>query len=149
MIFLTTLWHWTRWWSRKIWECLINKSIEMSKYLWRFMVFQCYTLYKYILQTCSCSILSLILINFLKHFFLVELALAARLQKCMRKMSSFSGTGRSTNSIAWKRWLLWNKRKLQWKLRWWGYKLVGCWKLSLLANESCDEHTVYFRWWLK
>ena len=29
-------------------------------------------------------------------------------------MSSFSGTGRSTNSIAWKRWLLWNKWILQW-----------------------------------
>ena len=64
-------------------------------------------------------------------------------------MSSFSGTDRSTNSIAWKRWLLWNKRTLQWKRRWWGYNLVGCCKLSLLANESCDDNTVYFQRWLK
>ena len=27
--------------------------------------------------------------------------------------------------------------------------LVGCCKLSFYANESCDEHAVYFRWWLK
>ena len=31
----------------------------------------------------------------------------------LRKMSSFSGTGRSMNS--WKRWLLWNKWLLQWR----------------------------------
>ena len=55
----------------------------------------------------------------------------------MRKMSSFSGKGLSTNSIAWKRWMLWNKSILQWKFRWWGYKLVGCCKLSFYANESC------------
>ena len=65
-------------------------------------------------------------------------------------MSNFPGTGRqSTNSIAWKRWLLWNKWMLQWKLRWWGYKLVGRCKLSLYENESCDEHAVYFWRWLK
>ena len=45
----------------------------------------------------------------------------------MRKMSSFSGKGLSTNSFASKRW----------KFRWWGYKLVGCCKLSLYPNESC------------
>ena len=33
-------------------------------------------------------------------------------------------------------------------LRWWGW-LVGCSKLSLYVNDSCDEHAVYFRWWLK
>ena len=27
--------------------------------------------------------------------------------------------------------------------------MVGCCKLSLYANESCDEHAVYFRRWLK
>ena len=27
--------------------------------------------------------------------------------------------------------------------------LVGCCKLSLYANGSCDEHAVYFRRWLK
>ena len=32
----------------------------------------------------------------------------------LRRMSSFSGAGRSTNSVAWKRWLLWNKWLLQW-----------------------------------
>ena len=29
-------------------------------------------------------------------------------------ISNFSGTGRSTNSIAWKRWILWNNWLLQW-----------------------------------
>ena len=71
------------------------------------------------------------------------------LGKIDAEMSSFLGTGRSTNSIAWKRWLLWNKWMLQWKLRWWGYKLVGRCKLSLYENESCDEHAVYFWRWLK
>ena len=85
MIFLTTLWHWTRWWSRKIWECLINKSIEIGKYLWRFLVFQYYTLYKYILQTCSCSILSLIIINFLKHFFLSRVCFSSETLKMHAK----------------------------------------------------------------
>ena len=33
--------------------------------------------------------------------------------------------------------MLWNKWILQWKFRWWGYKLVGCCKLSFYANESC------------
>ena len=28
-------------------------------------------------------------------------------------------------------------------------ELVGCCKLSLYANEACDEHEVYFRRWLK
>ena len=64
-------------------------------------------------------------------------------------MSSFPGTGRSTNSIAWNRWLLLNKWMLQWKLRWWGYKLVGRCKLSWYENESCDEHAAYFWRWLK
>ena len=32
--------------------------------------------------------------------------------------------------------------------RWWG-KLVGCGKLSLYANESCDKHAVLFRRWWK
>ena len=27
--------------------------------------------------------------------------------------------------------------------------MVGCCKLSLYANESCDEHAIYFRRWLK
>ena len=42
-----------------------------------------------------------------------------------------------------------NKWILQWKLRWWGYKLVGCCKRSFHANDSCDEHAVYFGRWLK
>ena len=50
---------------------------------------------------------------------------------------------RSVNSIAWKRWLLWRKWILLWKLWWWGYKLVRCCTLSLCANESCDKHAVY------
>ena len=54
-----------------------------------------------------------------------------------------------TNSIAWKRWLLWNKWMLHGKLRWRSYKLVGRCKLSLYENESCDEHAVYFWRWLK
>ena len=37
-----------------------------------------------------------------------------QLGRKLRKTSSFSGTGRSTNSIAWKRWLLWNKWLLKW-----------------------------------
>ena len=71
------------------------------------------------------------------------------LGKIDAEMLSFPRTGRSTNSIAWKRWLLWNKWMLQWKLRWWGYKLVGRCKLSWYENESCDEHAVYFWRWLK
>ena len=71
------------------------------------------------------------------------------LGKIDAEMLSFPGTGRSTNSIAWKRWLLWNKWMLQWKLRWWDYKLVGRCKLSLYENESCDEHAVNFWRWLK
>ena len=27
--------------------------------------------------------------------------------------------------------------------------MMGCCKLSLYANESCDEHAIYFRQWLK
>ena len=27
--------------------------------------------------------------------------------------------------------------------------MVGCGKLSLYANESCDEHAIYLRRWLK
>ena len=27
--------------------------------------------------------------------------------------------------------------------------MIGCCKLSLYANESCDEHAIYFRRWLK
>ena len=27
--------------------------------------------------------------------------------------------------------------------------IVGCCKLSLYANGSCDEHAIYFRRWLK
>ena len=69
--------------------------------------------------------------------------------KIDEEMSSFPRTGRSTNSIALNRWLLLNKWMLQWKLRWWGYKLVGCCKLSWYENESCDEHAVYFWRWLK
>ena len=71
------------------------------------------------------------------------------LGKIDAEMLSFPGTGRSTNSVAWKRWLLWNRWMLQWKLRWWGYKLVGRCKLSWYENESCDEHAVYFWRWLK
>ena len=71
------------------------------------------------------------------------------LGKIDAEMLSFPGTGRSTNSIAWKRWLLWNKWMLHWKLRWRSHKLVGRCKLSLYENESCDEHAVYFWRWLK
>ena len=53
-------------------------------------------------------------------------------------MSTFLGTGWSSNSIVWKRWLLYNKRqwlkkkrtfmsKTSGKLRWWGW-LIGCCK---------------------
>ena len=64
----------------------------------------------------------------------------------MRKTSSFSGTGPSTSSITWKRWLLWSKwilpsskkgsfmSKTYVKLRW-GGKTVCCCKLSLYAKE--------------
>ena len=38
--------------------------------------------------------------------------LAKKALKC--DLYNFSGTGRSTNSIAWKRWLLWNKWTLHW-----------------------------------
>ena len=58
-------------------------------------------------------------------------------------------TGQSMRSSAWKHWLLGNKWILQWKLRLRGYKLIGCCKLLLYANEPCDEHVVYFWWWLK
>ena len=72
-----------------------------------------------------------------------------KLRKDLCRDVEFSGTGRSTNSIAWKRWLLWNKWMLHWKLRWRSHKLVGRCKLSLYENESCDEHAVYFWRWLK
>ena len=71
------------------------------------------------------------------------------LGKIDAEMSNFPGTGRSTNSIAWNRWLLLNNWMLQWNLRWWGYKLVGRCKHSWYENESCDEHAVYFWRWLK
>ena len=71
------------------------------------------------------------------------------LGKIDAEMFSFPGTGRSTNSIAWNRWLLLSKWMLQGKLRWWGYKLVGRCKLSWYENEFCDEHAVYFWQWLK
>ena len=66
----------------------------------------------------------------------------------MQKVSSFSRTGQSTNSIALKRWLLLEqvdtsvveKRKVF---------MIGCWKLMLYANESCDEHAVYVGPWVK
>ena len=73
----------------------------------------------------------------------------------MTKMSNFSWADRSTNSIAWKRWLLWNKWILKWPRKeeslWANLAiiLVGCCKLSLYANESCVEHAFYFRRWLK
>ena len=41
---------------------------------------------------------------YLQHFMSIE----------QKSVSSFPGTGRSTNSIAWKRWLLWKKWLLQW-----------------------------------
>ena len=71
------------------------------------------------------------------------------LGKIDAEMSSFPGTGRFTNSIAWKRWLLWNKWMLHWKLRRRGYKLVGRGKLSWYENESYDNHAAYFWRWLK
>ena len=57
---------------------------------------------------------------------------------------------RSTNSIASKRWLLWNKWALlsrQKKTRILISKtaMVGCYKLWLYANASCDEHAIYCR----
>ena len=70
-------------------------------------------------------------------------------ERLMRKTSSFSGTGPSTSSITWKRWLLWSKwpseyfrrrkkrsfmSKTYVKLRW-GGKLFCCCKLSLYAKE--------------
>ena len=75
------------------------------------------------------------------------------LRQINAKDVEFSGKGRSTNFIARKRWLLWNKWILQWsrKRRIFMSKpsMVRCWKLSLYANESCDGHAVYFRLWLK
>ena len=41
---------------------------------------------------------------YLQHFMSIE----------PKSVSSFPGTGRSTNSIAWKRWLLWKKWLLLW-----------------------------------
>ena len=75
--------------------------------------------------------------------------LLGKLRKDWWRDVELSGTGRSTNSVAWKRWLLWNKWILHWKLWWKSYKLVGRCKLSLYENESCDEHAVYFWRWLK
>ena len=67
------------------------------------------------------------------------------LEEIDANMSSFSGTGRVTNSI-----------RLE-SVDYFGIseyfsdnfdgeatKLVGCCKLSLYANESCDEHAVGF-----
>ena len=54
------------------------------------------------------------------------------------------GKNQSMNSIAWKHLLLGSKWILQWKLQLWGYKLIGCCKRLFYANESCDEHMVYF-----
>ena len=70
------------------------------------------------------------------------------------KFGAFSETCRPTNSIAWKRWLLWNKWTLlsgRKKIRILISKIamIRCCKLSLYANESCDEHAIYFRQWLK
>ena len=56
----------------------------------------------------------------------------------MQKTWNFSGTGRSTNSIAWKRWLFWNKWILQWlkkrriKIRWWGCVNFHCMQMRLV-----------------
>ena len=70
------------------------------------------------------------------------------------KIKFFSETCRSTNSIAWKRWLPWSKWTLlsgRRKIRIWISKIVmvGCCKLSLYANESWDERAICFRRWLK
>ena len=70
--------------------------------------------------------------------------------RLMRKIQSFSRTCRSTNSIPWKSRLFWNKWILQWlKKRKRKKNMVRLCKLSLYANESCDDHAVYFRRWLK
>ena len=61
--------------------------------------------------------------------------------------------GPPSNSIAWKRWLLYHKRQWSKKkrivmskpsgpLRWWGW-LIGCCKnFHCMQSESCDEHAV-------
>ena len=70
--------------------------------------------------------------------------------RLMRKIQSFSRTCRSTNSIPWKSRLFWNKWILQWlKKRKRKKNMVRLCKLSLYANEYCDDHAVYFRRWLK
>ena len=49
-------------------------------------------------------------------------------------MSSFSGTARSTNSIAWKRWLLWNKWLLQWSKKRTGNLMIKTSMVSLVMS---------------
>ena len=41
----------------------------------------------------------------------------------------------------------WSKKKIRILIS--KIAMVGCCKLSLYANESCDEHAIYFRRWLK
>ena len=65
-------------------------------------------------ETRSTSRLAQHLISCLYFYLLSRTLLAALHVHDRNPISSFSGTGRSTNSIAWKRWLLWNKWLLQW-----------------------------------
>ena len=69
------------------------------------------------------------------------------LGKIDAELSSFSGSGRSTNSIGSLESVdnFGTSEYFSEKLRWRGYKLVGCRKPSWYENESCDEHAVYFR----
>ena len=65
-------------------------------------------------------------------------------------MSSFSGTGRSTNFIAWKRWFLSGTREYFSEnfdgeaINWSGVVNVHCMQMSLVMSMR-----VYFRRWLK
>ena len=71
------------------------------------------------------------------------------------RLSGFSRTGGSTSSIAWRRWLLWNKWILQsskkdlyeqdfdGEANRLGVVNFHC----MHTNESCDEHAAYFWRW--
>ena len=59
---------------------------------------------------------------------------------------SFSGTGRSPNSIAWKRWLLWNKWTLQWskKIR---RTLISKTSMVSVVNFHCMQMSLVMSIW--
>ena len=76
-------------------------------------------------------------------------------EACRTSPPNFSGSTPLTFCRVWKRWLLWNKwtllsaRKKEIRILITKIAMVGCGKPSLYANESCDEHAIYFRRWSK